>query len=57
MGVELHRVPIPHDDERFPSVLADLVEPLIAGEPLADWGMGQCRCKETEGTYCYGPAY
>jgi hypothetical protein len=38
-------------------VLADLVEPLIAGEPLADWGMDQCRCKETEGTYCYGPAY
>ena len=57
MGVELHRVPIPHDDDRFPSVLADLVQPLITDEPLDDWGMGGCRCKETEGTYCYGPAY
>ena len=57
MGVELHRVPIPHDDERFHGVLADLVEPLITDEPLDDWGMGQCRCKETDGTYCYGPAY
>ena len=57
LGVELHRVPIPHDDLRFAGVLADLVEPIIAEEDLDDWGMGQCRCKETEGTYCYGPAY
>lgn len=57
LGVELHRVPIPHDDRRFPGVLADLVEPIVADEPLDDWGMGQCRCKETEATYCYGPAY
>jgi ferrochelatase len=57
LGTELHRVPIPHDDDRFPGVLADLVEPIIAEEDLDDWGMGQCRCKETEGTYCYGPAY
>lgn len=56
-GVELHRVPIPHDDPRFPDVLADLVEPIVADEPLDEWGMGQCRCKETDGTYCYGPAY
>jgi len=56
-GVELHRTPIPHDDPRFAGVLADLVEPIIAEEDLDDWGMGQCRCKETEGTYCYGPAY
>ena len=57
LGVELHRTPIPHDDPRFAGVLADLVEPIIAEEDLDDWGMGQCRCKETEGTYCYGPAY
>lgn len=57
LGVELHRAPIPYDDPRFPGVLADLVEPVIADEDFDDWGMGQCRCKETEGTYCYGPAY
>jgi len=57
LGVELHRAPIPHDDPRFAGVLADLIEPIIADEDLDDWGMGQCRCKETEGTYCYGPAY
>lgn len=57
LGIELHRAPIPHDDPRFSGVLADLVEPIIADEDLGEWGMGQCRCKETEGTYCYGPAY
>jgi ferrochelatase len=57
LGIELHRAPIPHDDPRFAGVLADLVEPIIADEDLGEWGMGQCRCKETEGTYCYGPAY
>jgi ferrochelatase len=57
LGIELHRAPIPHDDPRFAGVLADLVEPIIGDEDLGDWGMGQCRCKDTEGTYCYGPAY
>jgi len=57
LGIQMHRVPIPYDDPRFPGVLADLVEPVLADEDLGDWGMGQCRCKETEGTYCYGPAY
>jgi ferrochelatase len=57
LGVELHRVPVPHDSPRFPGVLADLVEPVLGDQSLADYGMGQCRCKETEGTYCYGPAY
>lgn len=57
LGVELHRAPIPHDDARFAGVLADLVEPIVVDDDLSDWGMGQCRCKETEGTYCYGPAY
>ncbi len=55
LGVELHRAPIPHDDPRFPGVLADLVEPLISGETPGDWGMGLCRCRETDRTYCYGP--
>ncbi|MFP4633342.1 MAG: ferrochelatase, partial [Halobacteriales archaeon] len=55
-GVELHRVPIPHDDPRFAGVLADLVEPLLMDYDLEDWGMGLCRCRETDRTYCYGPA-
>ncbi|MFW5929337.1 MAG: ferrochelatase [Halobacteriota archaeon] len=55
-GVELHRVPIPHDDPRFAGVLADLVEPLLTDDDLEDWGMGLCRCRETDRTYCYGPA-
>jgi len=57
LGIQMHRVPIPYDDPRFPGVLADLVEPILTDDDLSDWGMGQCRCKETEGTYCYGPAY
>ncbi len=56
VGVELHRAPIPHDDPRFPEVLADLVEPLISDEDLDDLGMGACRCRESPRTYCYRPA-
>ncbi len=57
VGLSFHRVPVPHDDPRFASVLADLVEPLAAhegdGPPRAgvlEWG--SCICRPRPGTYC-----
>jgi ferrochelatase len=51
-GIEFHRVPVPHDDERFPSVLADLVEPFLAGFGPDYYQFRQCQCRDVEGTYC-----
>ncbi len=57
VGLKFVRVPVPHDDPRFPRVLADLVEPLA----LADEGAtpragelrwGRCRCRPRTGSYC-----
>ena len=52
LGLEFHRVPVPHDDERFGSLLADLVEPFVAGFDPGYYNMRQCQCKDTPGTVC-----
>ncbi|MFC6989314.1 ferrochelatase [Haloplanus sp. GCM10025708] len=52
VGLDFYRVPIPHDDDRFVSVLADLVEPFVAGFDPEYYQFRQCRCKETPGTMC-----
>ena len=41
-GLAFHRVPVPHDDPRFATVLADLVEERL-GEEEAD--LYECRCR------------
>lgn len=51
-GIELYRVPVPHDDERFPQVLADLVEPFLAGFEPDYYQFRQCHCRDEPGTYC-----
>lgn len=43
-GIEFHRVPIPHDDERFPVVLAELAEPTIAGFDPRVYHLDSCGC-------------
>ena len=43
-GIEFHRVPIPHDDGRFPVVLAELVELTIAGFDPRDYHLDSCAC-------------
>lgn len=50
-GLEFYRVPIPFDDPRLATVLADLVEPLIS-DRSAEAGMRPCRCRDVPGTYC-----
>ncbi len=53
VGLEFHRVPIPHDDPRFARLLADVVEPLITGQdsPLG-LRLAPCRCRPAAGTVC-----
>lgn len=51
-GLEFHRVPIPHDDERLAGVLADLVEAAVAAGRAAGLELRDCRCKPDGGVRC-----
>jgi ferrochelatase len=51
-GLEFHRVPIPHDDERVVGVLADLVEPFLADFDPGYYQLRQCQCRDERGTVC-----
>jgi ferrochelatase len=51
-GLEFYRVPIPHDDGRFATVLADLVEPFVSEFDPSYYQFRQCQCKDTPGTVC-----
>ncbi len=51
-GLDFYRVPVPHDDERFADVLADLVEPFVADFDPSYYQFRQCQCKDTPGTMC-----
>lgn len=48
----LHRVPIPHDDERIGRVFADLIEPLYGGFEPEYYQLRQCQCRDEPGTLC-----
>jgi ferrochelatase len=52
VGLEFHRVPVPHDDDRFPGVLADLVEPFVAEFDPEYYQFRQCQCRDEPGTMC-----
>ncbi|WP_458207621.1 ferrochelatase [Haladaptatus sp. NG-SE-30] len=52
VGLDFYRVPVPHDDDRFATVLADLVEPFVAGFEPSYYQFRQCQCKDTPGTMC-----
>lgn len=51
-GLELHRVPVPHDDPRLAELFADLVEPFLAGFDPSYYQFRQCQCRDEPGTYC-----
>ncbi len=52
-GLAFHRVPVPHDDPRWPVVLADLMEPFLTGEPSpVGFRYGRCRCRPEANTLC-----
>ncbi|MFC4549702.1 MULTISPECIES: ferrochelatase [Halorussus] len=52
LGLDFYRVPIPHDDDRFPTVLADLVEPFVAGFDPGYYQFRQCQCSDSPGAMC-----
>jgi ferrochelatase len=51
-GHTMHRVPIPHDDERIGDIFADLVEPLVADFDPGYYQFRQCQCRDEPGTVC-----
>lgn len=51
-GLEFHRVPVPHDDQRFATVLADLAEPFVSGFDPEYYQFRQCQCRSVPGTMC-----
>ena len=52
-GLNFHRVPVPHDDPRFITVLADLMVPFITGrESPIGLRYGSCRCRPQANTLC-----
>ena len=51
-GLGFLRVPIPHDDPRFPGVLVDLVEGVLDGTPVGGLEPGACRCRPADPTRC-----
>ncbi|WP_049926824.1 ferrochelatase [Halopiger goleimassiliensis] len=53
VGLDLHRVPVPHDDPRFPTLLADTVEPFLSGFEPSYYQLRPCQCRDEPGTYCY----
>ncbi|MFB6268220.1 MAG: ferrochelatase [Halodesulfurarchaeum sp.] len=52
LGLDFHRVPVPHDDPRLAGIIADLTEPFIAGFDPAYHQLRQCVCREKPGTMC-----
>ncbi len=52
-GLEFHRVPVPHNEPRFPQILADLVESrLPGGKGGPRLELGPCRCRPHPNTFC-----
>ena len=51
-GMDFHRVPVPHADERFPALLADLVEPFIAGIDPGYYNLRRCQCRDDPRARC-----
>ena len=52
LGLDFYRVPVPHDDERLPSVIGDLVEPFVADFDPGYYQLRQCQCRDKPGTVC-----
>lgn len=51
-GLNFYRVPIPHDDEAFPELLADVVEPFIADVDPALYQLRACECAASANASC-----
>jgi ferrochelatase len=53
VGLEFHRVPIPHDDERIEHLFADLLDPFLTDTDVErETRFAQCECRTRPGTMC-----
>jgi ferrochelatase len=52
LGLDFYRVPVPHDDDRFQSVLGDLVEPFVGAFDPGYYQYRQCQCAESRDAMC-----
>jgi len=51
-GLDFYRVPVPHDDDRFKSVLGDLAEPFVGGFDPGYYQFRECQCADSPGAMC-----
>lgn len=51
-GKAFHRVPVPHDHEAFPELLADLVAEALQAAGGEGTELATCRCSDVAGTWC-----
>ncbi|WP_158059022.1 ferrochelatase [Halorussus halophilus] len=51
-GLDFYRVPVPHDDDRFGEVLADLAEPFVGDFDPGYYQFRQCQCADSENAMC-----
>nr|WP_235272188.1 ferrochelatase [Halanaeroarchaeum sulfurireducens] len=51
-GLEFYRVPVPHGEPRLAGIMADLVEPFVAGFDPHHYQLRKCECRDEPGTYC-----
>ena len=52
VGLDFYRVPVPHDDDRFKSVLGDLVEPFVGEFDPGYYQYRQCQCSDSPDAMC-----
>jgi protoporphyrin/coproporphyrin ferrochelatase len=56
LGLEFHRVPVPHDHPSFAVVLADLVAWILERRNPAAAGFAPCECRSAPGAICLNAA-
>ena len=52
VGLDFYRVPVPHADDRFAEVLADLAEPFVGDFDPGYYQFRQCECSDSPGAMC-----
>ncbi|MFW5965207.1 MAG: ferrochelatase [Halodesulfurarchaeum sp.] len=52
LGLDFYRVPVPHDDQRLGSIVADLLEPFLADFDPRTYQLRACQCRNESNTYC-----
>ncbi len=51
-GLNFYRVPIPYGDDRFPSMLVDLMEPFLSDFSPKYYNLEKCICRKDDSAFC-----